>query len=206
MTFRWVGTRSGSSTAKASRSIAGCQSPRRASRDRAAAFDATTRVATGVPGLDAVTNGGYFLGSTTVVAGISGVGKSVMACQYMAEGARRGERSLMFSLDEQVPQIMRNAKSIGIDLEPWIEQGVVRVHYDPPQEIEIDRHFHEIERIVDEFQPKAWSSIASRPMDRTSHAGTGLPRLLSRAHRADEGHQTRTVYNHENPEMLGCRR
>ena len=78
------------------------QAPRRASRDHAAAFDPTTRVSTGTPGLDAVVNGGYFLGSTTVVSGISGVGKSVMGLQYIAEGARRGERSLMLTLDEQV--------------------------------------------------------------------------------------------------------
>jgi circadian clock protein KaiC len=93
------------------------QAPRKADRDRAAAFDPSTRVSTGVPGLDALVNGGYFLGSTTVVAGISGVGKSVMACQFVAEGARLGERSLMLSLDEQVPQILRNAASIGIDLQ-----------------------------------------------------------------------------------------
>src|SRR5262249_4270438 len=78
------------------------QAPRSASRDRAAAFDPTTRVPTGIPGLDELVNGGHFLGSTTVVVGISGVGKSVMALQYIAEGARRGEHSLMLSLDEQV--------------------------------------------------------------------------------------------------------
>ena len=77
-----------------------------------------------------IVNGGYFLGSTTVVAGISGVGKSVMALQYIAEGARRGERSLMLSLDEQVPQVLRNAASIGIDLQPAIDQGLVRLQYD----------------------------------------------------------------------------
>ena len=130
------------------------QAPRPGDRDRAAAYDPTTRVSTGIPGLDDVTNGGYFLGSTTVVAGISGVGKSVMALQFIAEGARRGERSIMFSLDEQVPQIMRNAATIGIELQPEIDRGMVRLHYDPPQEIEVDRHFHEIERIVLEFQPR----------------------------------------------------
>src|SRR6185503_8207937 len=62
------------------------QAPRRSSRDRAAAFDPSTRISTGVPGLDEVVNGGYFLGSTTVVAGISGVGKSVMGLQFIAEG------------------------------------------------------------------------------------------------------------------------
>ncbi len=71
------------------------QAPRPPSRDRAAAYDPTTRISTGVPGLDELTNGGYFIGSTTVVAGISGVGKSVMGCQYIAEGMRRGERSMM---------------------------------------------------------------------------------------------------------------
>ena len=121
------------------------QAPRRPSRDQAAAFDPTTRITTGMPGLDALVNGGYFLGSTTVVAGISGVGKSVMGLQYLAEGARRGERSLMLTLDEQVPQVIRNAKSIGIDLDQLIAGGLVRVQYETPQEIEIDRHFHDIE-------------------------------------------------------------
>src|SRR6185295_3925857 len=130
------------------------QAPRTPSRDQAAAFDPTTRVTTGIPGLDALVNGGYFIGSTTVVAGISGVGKSVMGLQYLAEGARRGERSLMLSLDEQVPQVLRNADSIGIDFRPHIASGLVQLQYDPPQEIEIDRHFHDIEQLVEKFQPK----------------------------------------------------
>jgi len=75
------------------------QAPRKQSRDEAAAFDPTTRITTGVPGLDPLVNGGYFLGSTTVVAGISGVGKSVMGLQFLAEGARCGERCLMLTLD-----------------------------------------------------------------------------------------------------------
>jgi len=129
------------------------QAPRRDRRDRAAAFDTTKRITTGVPGLDEIVNGGYFVGSTTVVAGISGVGKSVMALQYLAEGVRRGERCLMLSLDEQVAQITRNASTIGIDLAPAIEEGLVRIHYDPPQEIEIDHHFHQIEQIMEEFKP-----------------------------------------------------
>ncbi len=82
------------------------------------------------------------------------MGKSVMALQYIAEGARLGERSVMFTLDEQVDQIKRNAKSIGIDLQRWIDQGLIRLQYDPPQEILVDEHFHGIEQVVEEFQPK----------------------------------------------------
>ena len=180
------------------------QAPRRARRDRAAAFDPTTRVSTGVPGLDEIVNGGYFLGSTTVVAGISGVGKSVMACQFIAEGARRGERSLMLTLDEQVPQVVRNAKSIGIDLEPWIEQGLVRLRYDPPQEIQIDHHFHEIERTVEEFQPRrvVFDSISTYGSS-LGFQGRVFRDFFHALVSLMKEHQTATVYNHENPELLG---
>jgi len=180
------------------------QAPRKASRDRAAAFDPTSRVTTGVPGLDEIVNGGYFLGSTTVVAGISGVGKSVMALQYVSEGARRGEKSIMLTLDEQVPQVLRNAASIGIDLQPWIDQGLVLVHYDPPQEIEVDHHFHEIERVVNEFKPRrvVFDSLSTYG----SNLGTQGRVFRDFFHALIalmKEHQIAAVYNHENPEMLG---
>jgi circadian clock protein KaiC len=180
------------------------QAPRRESRDRAAAFDPTTRVTTGVPGLDPIVNGGYFLGSTTVVAGISGVGKSVMALQYLAEGMRLGERSLMLSLDEQVPQILRNASSIGIELQPAIDSAFVQVVYDPPQEIEVDHHFHRIEQIMEAFKPKRVV------LDSLSTYGSSLGtdgRMFRDFFHAlvalMKEHQVAAVYNNENPEMLG---
>ena len=180
------------------------QAPRKASRDRAAAFDPTTRVSTGIEGLDEIVNGGYFLGSTTVVAGISGVGKSVMALQYIAEGARRGERSLMLTLDEQVPQVMRNASSVGIDLQRLVDQGIVRVHYDPPQEIEVDQHFHEIERIVTEFKPRrvAFDSLSTYGSNLGTRGRTFRDFFHALVALMKE-HQIAAVYNHENPEMLG---
>jgi len=180
------------------------QAPRVAARDRAAAFDTTKRASTGVPGLDEIVNGGYFHGSTTVVAGISGVGKSVMALQYIAEGARRGERSLMLTLDEQIPQVIRNASTIGIDLEPLIDRGLVKLHFDPPQEIEVDHHFHTIEQIVAEFRP------VRVVIDSLSTYGSSLGtrgRLFRDFFHAlialMKENQIAAVYNHENPEMLG---
>jgi circadian clock protein KaiC len=108
------------------------QAPRDPAREEAAAFDPSTRVPTGVPGLDELMNGGFFRGSTTLVVGITGSGKSVMAVHYVAEGARRGERSVMLTLDEPPAQVLRNAASIGIDLGPPIAQGLVRLVYDRP--------------------------------------------------------------------------
>lgn len=75
------------------------QAPRGLQREGGAAFDPTSRVAAGIPGLDELVNGGYFVASTTLVVGISGAGKSVMALQLIAEGAWRGERSLMITLE-----------------------------------------------------------------------------------------------------------
>ena len=180
------------------------QAPRVARRDRAAAFDPDTRVTTGVPGMDEVVNGGYFLGSTTVVAGISGVGKSVMALHYLAEGARRGERSLLLSLDEQVPQILRNAASIGIDLQDAVERGVVRLHYDPPQEMEVDHHFHRIEQIIEELKPRrvVIDSLSTYGSSLGTH-GRMFRDFFHALVALMKEHQVAAVYNHENPEMLG---
>lgn len=180
------------------------QAPRNARRENAAAHDLTTRISTGIPGLDELVNGGYFVGSTTVVAGISGVGKSVMGLQFIAEGARRGERSLMVSLDEQREQIIRNANTIGIDLRSEMERGMIRLEYEPPQEIEVDVHFHRIERMVEEFKPKR--VVIDSLSTYGSSLGTegrvfrdffhGLVALMRE-------NQIAAVYNHENPEMLG---
>ena len=179
------------------------QAPR-PGRDRASAYDPTTRISTGIPGLDALANGGYFIGSTTVVVGISGVGKSVMGLQYIAEGARHGERSLMLSLDEHVDQIMRNAASVGIDLAREIDCGLIRLEYEPPQELEVDAHFYHIEKLVEEFEPKRVL------IDSLSTYGSSLGtegRVFRDFFHAlvalMKEHQIAAVYNHENPEMLG---
>ncbi len=180
------------------------QARRTSSRDRAAAFDTTARLSTGISGLDDIVNGGYYRGSTTVVAGISGVGKSVMGMQYIAEGARQGERSLMLSLDEQVPQILRNAKTIGIDFKPWIDQDLVRIEYNPPQEIEVDHHFHDIEKLVQEFEPKRVLLDSLSTYGSTLGTEGRVFRDFFHALVAlMKEHQIAAVYNHENPEMLG---
>ncbi len=180
------------------------QAPRGLQREGGAAFDPTSRVATGIPGLDELVNGGYFVASTTLVVGISGAGKSVMALQFIAEGARRGERSLMITLDEPPAQVLRNANTIGIDLQSAIDRGLVHLWYEPPQEFEVDRHFAQIEAIVENFKPQR------AVIDSLSTYGSSLG-ATERSFRdffhaivaLMKEHQITAVYNHENPEMLG---
>jgi circadian clock protein KaiC len=180
------------------------QAPRDLAREEAAAYDTSTRVSTGVPGLDEMMNGGYFLGSTTLVVGITGSGKSIMALQYIAEGARRGERSIMLTLDEPRAQVLRNAATIGIDLKPPIDKGLVRLVYDRPQEIEIDRHFLQLEKIVKEFRPRrAVIDSLSTYGSSLGPTGRSFRDFFHAVVALMKEHQVTTLYNHENPELLG---
>jgi circadian clock protein KaiC len=180
------------------------QMPRGVERDHAAAFDPTTRVSTGIPGLDPLVNGGFFVGSTTLVVGISGVGKSVIGLQYLAEGVRRGERGFMITLDEPPAQIMRNAATIGIDLQAALEQDLVRLWYEPPQEIEIDRHFIQIEDVIRTYRPRR--AVVDSLSTYGSNIGTSGRDYRDFFHALVvlmKQYQVTVLYNHENPEMLG---
>ena len=180
------------------------QAPRDTTRELAASFDPTTRISSGIPGLDEMLSGGYFVGSTTLVVGISGVGKSVMSLHYAAEGARLGERGLMLTLDEPPAQVLRNAASIGIDLQAAIDRGTVQLYYDPPQEMEIDRHFHRIEQIVREFKPtRAVIDSLSTYGSSLGPAGRTFRDFFHALVALMKEHQVTAIYNHENPEMFG---
>jgi circadian clock protein KaiC len=180
------------------------QAPRGIEREHAAAYNPTTRIPTGIPGLDELVNGGYFVGSTTLVVGISGVGKSVMGLQYLAEGVRRGERGIMVSLDEPPAQIIRNASAVGIDLQAAIDSDLVRLWFEPPQEIEIDRHFAQIENIIRTFNPKrALIDSLSTYGSNIGHLGRDYRDFFHALVVLMKEYQVTAVYNHENPEMLG---
>ena len=180
------------------------QAPRMLGRDRAAAIDLTKRVTTGVPGLDELLSGGYLTGSTTLVVGLTGTGKSVMGLHYITEGARRGERSIMLTLDEPIAQVLRNAKSIGIDLQAAVDRGLTRLVYDAPQEIEIDRHFSAIEAAVREFRPqRAVIDSLSTYGSSLGPSGRVFRDFFHAIVALMKEHDVTAVYNHENPELLG---
>jgi circadian clock protein KaiC len=180
------------------------QSRRSQEREHAGAFDPTTRVTSGVPGLDELLNGGYLLGSATLTAGVSGVGKTIMGFQYLREGVQRGERGLMITLDEPPRQMIRNAAKIGFDLQAAIDAGLVRLWFESPQEIEIDRHFSQIEETVRTFKPQR--AVIDSLSTYESNIGTVARDYRDFFHAVVvlmKEHQVTAIYNHENPEVLG---
>jgi circadian clock protein KaiC len=87
------------------------------------------RISTGIDRLDGMMGGkGFYRGSSVLLSGTSGTGKTSVAAHFVVAACRRGERCLYFAFEESPRQIIRNMRSIGIDLEPWVQKGLLQFH------------------------------------------------------------------------------
>lgn len=87
------------------------------------------RVSTGIPRLDTMLDGnGFYRGSSILVTGAAGTGKSSVAASFVEAACKRGEKCLYMAFEESPKQIIRNMRSIGIDLEPWADDGLLQFH------------------------------------------------------------------------------
>ncbi len=113
------------------------------------------RVSTGIPRLDAMLGGeGYYRGSTMLVTGTAGTGKSSFAAHFADAACRRGERVLYSSFEESPSQIMRNMRSIGIDLQPWINNGLLQIHASSPSSAGLEAHLVMKHKLINDFKPQ----------------------------------------------------
>jgi circadian clock protein KaiC len=114
----------------------------------------TKRVSTGIPLLDAMLGGkGFYRGSSVLISGTAGTGKSSLSAHISDAACRRGEHVLYFAFEESPSQIIRNMRSIGINLEPWIEQGLLRFHANRPTSAGPETHLMSMHKDIEEFQP-----------------------------------------------------
>lgn len=115
----------------------------------------TERISSGIPRLDSMLGGeGYFRSSTVLVSGTAGSGKTSLAAHFAAAACQRGERCLYFSFEESPGQLLRNMRSIGIDLEPWVEQGLLHFHSSRAAIHGLEMHLATIHKLVRDFQPR----------------------------------------------------
>jgi len=116
----------------------------------------TERVPTGVAALDDMLDGGgYFRGSSILVSGTAGTGKSSLAGLFADASCRRKEKALYFALEESGPQVCRNMRSIGLDLESWIKKGMLKIQAARPTVFGLEMHLVTIHKLIEEFQPRA---------------------------------------------------
>jgi circadian clock protein KaiC len=112
------------------------------------------RVSTGIRGLDEMFDGkGVFSGSSVLVSGAPGTGKSSVAASFVDAACRRGERALLFAYEESQSQLLRNMRSIGLDLSPWVRKGLLQIHASRPTLHGLEQHLVHIYELVNEFKP-----------------------------------------------------
>ncbi|HJU64267.1 MAG TPA: circadian clock protein KaiC [Gemmatimonadaceae bacterium] len=112
------------------------------------------RVSTGIPELDAMLGGGgVYRGSSVMLSGTAGTGKTITASHFVDATCRRGERALFFSFEESPSQILRNLRGVGIDLEPHVGRGLLKFHAARPTVFGLEMHLAHIDRLIGEFHP-----------------------------------------------------
>jgi circadian clock protein KaiC len=127
------------------------------------------RVSTGVPRLDAMLGGkGYYRGSTILVSGTAGTGKTSLAAKFADRICRNGGRFLYFSFEESPEQLVRNMRSIGIDLGRWQKSGRLRFHTVRPTLYGLEMHLASIHKLVNDFQPEG---VAMDPITNLTSIG-----------------------------------
>ena len=112
------------------------------------------RVSSGIPVLDNMLEGkGYYRGSSVLVSGTAGVGKTSIAAHFAEAACKRGERVLYFSFEESPNQLMRNMLSIGIKLEKWVQKGLLQFQATRPTFYGLEMHLAVTHKTVETFKP-----------------------------------------------------
>lgn len=115
----------------------------------------TQKVSTGVPRLDTMLGGkGFYRGSSILVSGGAGTGKSSLAAHFVRAACQRGERALYMASERSTDEVLRNMRSIGIDLEPFVKRGLLRLCALRPGTFSLETHLLAVHNLLTAFKPK----------------------------------------------------
>lgn len=99
----------------------------------------------GMPELDQMLGGGIFESSSTLIEGAPGTGKTSIACKFLLQKMKKNKKSMYIGFEESPAQIIRNMKSIGVDIGPYLESGMVKFHTVRPTSYGLETHLAVIE-------------------------------------------------------------
>ncbi len=112
------------------------------------------RLSSGIPSLDTMlTNGGFYRGSSILVSGTAGTGKTSIASSFVDEACKRKERCLFFAFEESPQQIIRNMRSIGMDLQTHFDKGLLQFYASRPTLYGLEMHLVAIHKAIRKFKP-----------------------------------------------------
>ncbi|KAA9349190.1 circadian clock protein KaiC [Larkinella humicola] len=113
------------------------------------------RISSGIPSLDKMLEGkGFFRGSSILVSGTAGTGKTSIAASFAHEACNQKERCIYFAFEESPQQIIRNMRSIGFDMQQHIDNGLLRFHASRPTLNGLEMHLVSIHKLIEEFDPQ----------------------------------------------------
>ena len=111
-------------------------------------------ISTGVPGLnDMFYGGGFYRGSNILISGTAGTAKTTVACYFANEQCEKNEKTIYFAFEESPQQLVRNMKSIGIDLQKHIKKGTLQIHSSRPSLNGLELHLLTLRKLIKEFEP-----------------------------------------------------
>src|SRR5688572_19356761 len=133
---------------------------------------ATGRVSSGLSELDEMLGGkGYFRGSSILVSGSAGTGKTSLAGYFVEAACRRGESALYFAFEESAAQIVRNLRSIGLNLEPSLREELLHVHAARPTTSGLEGHLGAMHRVIEASRPRV---VVVDPISNLISVGTSV--------------------------------
>ena len=114
----------------------------------------TNRVSTGIATLDELMEGkGFFRASSVLVTGTAGTGKSSLAAHFTSAACARGELCLYFTFEESPSQILRNMRSVGLDLDRWVKKGLLHFNAMRPTSAGLEEHLAAVHRLIAKLRP-----------------------------------------------------
>jgi len=130
------------------------------------------RLSTGIERLDMMFGGkGYYRGSSILISGTAGTGKTSFAAEFGRAACKRRERCIYFAFEESPDQIVRNMRSIGIELQPYIDAGLMQINASRPMAYGLEMHLIMMRRLIDKFEP---SMVIIDPISNLTNVGTQI--------------------------------
>lgn len=153
------------------------------------------RVSTGIESLDQMLGGkGYYRGTSILISGTAGTGKTSIAAHFVDAACRRGERCIYFSSEESPAQVTRNLRSIGLDLEPWMKKGLLHFDATRPNFHGLEMHLLRVQKLIDQIKP---SITVFDPLSGYLTLGDSLEvkSMLTRLLDSLKGRQITSIFN-----------
>lgn len=115
----------------------------------------TKRISSGIPTLDEMLEGkGYFQGSSILISGTAGTGKTSMSSYFVDKTCRDGMKCLYVALEEAQNQLIRNMGSINLNLQRWVDKGLLQFHAARPTIYGLEMHLAMLHKLINKYNPK----------------------------------------------------